>query len=139
MLRVSCLLSEFKPETKKSFLYIEHNYSWVPYSNVLRLTIQTCIYKIIINKNGKDIALSVYFLKMIETDTVLQRILNYDFFQLLLYSYFYNCDVVETCFVGLTVIKPITSLIIRTQWMVIWYQENSIVRGVKHVLRDHIK
>lgn len=32
------------------------------------------------NKNGQDITLSVYLLKMIETDTVLQRNLKYDFF-----------------------------------------------------------
>lgn len=100
------------------------NQGLVPYSNVLRPTIQTCIYKTIMNKNGKDITLSVYLLKMIETDTVLQRILKYDFFRLLFYSYFYKCDVLETCFVGLTVIKSIIANNLFNHYKHNWWSQN---------------
>lgn len=66
----------------------------------------------------------VCLLKMIETDTVLQRILKYDFFRLLFYSYFYKCDVVETCFVGLTVIKSIIANNLFNHYKHNWWSQN---------------
>lgn len=66
----------------------------------------------------------VCLLKMIETDTVLQRILKYDFFRLLFYSFFYKCDVVETCFVGLTVIKSIIANNLFNHYKHNWWSQN---------------
>lgn len=66
----------------------------------------------------------VCLLKMIETDTVLQRILKYDFFRLLFYSYVYKCDVVETCFVGLTVIKSIIANNLFNHYKHNWWSQN---------------
>lgn len=46
------------------------------------------------------------------------------FFRLLFYSYFYKCDVVETCFVGLTVIKSIIVNNLFNHYKHNWWSQN---------------